>query len=183
MLDKQKNSCNYPKFGTVLFYYRVMGPKDADRMAIGVDSDQTNPLGSGSSLFAHTCLSDNLGSLWYGECIPKEVQSMIFCTWFFADFVKCKKPDKQKPTWSITLPFFLIGPPDFYHENKGTEPESPKISFCVGIYRRTLKNLDTRKIAVIILKLEHLRVMHPKHAEGIANGADPDQTAPPLGVV
>ena len=28
-----KNCCNYPEDGTVSFHYRVMGPKDADRMA------------------------------------------------------------------------------------------------------------------------------------------------------
>ena len=47
-----------------------MSPKDADRMANSVDPDQTAecsaPLGSvrsGSALFAHTCLSENLGIL------------------------------------------------------------------------------------------------------------------------
>ena len=42
-----------------------MGPKDADGMANSVDPDQTAPLGSGSALFAQTCLSENLGSLRY----------------------------------------------------------------------------------------------------------------------
>ena len=41
--DTQKNCCNYPKTGTVLFYYRVMGPNDAERMANSVDPDQTAP--------------------------------------------------------------------------------------------------------------------------------------------
>ena len=43
-----------------------MGPKEADRMANSVDPDQTAPLvavWSGSTLFAQTCLSENLGSL------------------------------------------------------------------------------------------------------------------------
>ena len=43
-----------------------MGPKDADRMANSVDPDQTAPLGAvwfGSTLFAQTCLSENLVSL------------------------------------------------------------------------------------------------------------------------
>ena len=40
-----------------------MRPKDADRMANSVDPDQTAPLGS--TLFAQTCLSENLGSLRY----------------------------------------------------------------------------------------------------------------------
>ena len=39
------NCCNYPKIGTVSFYYRVMGPKDADRMANSVEPDQTAPRG------------------------------------------------------------------------------------------------------------------------------------------
>ena len=66
--DTWKNGCNYPKIGTVWFYYRVMGPKDTDGMANSVDPDQTAPLGavwSRSTLFAQTCLSENLGSLLY----------------------------------------------------------------------------------------------------------------------
>ena len=45
-----------------------MSSKDADGMANSVDSDQTPPPGavwSGSSLFAQTCLSENLGLLRY----------------------------------------------------------------------------------------------------------------------
>ena len=38
--------------------------KDADRLTINADPDQTAPE-SGSTLFAQTCLSKNLGSLWY----------------------------------------------------------------------------------------------------------------------
>ena len=37
---------NYSKTGTVSFYYRVMGPKDADRMTNNIDPDQTASLGS-----------------------------------------------------------------------------------------------------------------------------------------
>ena len=40
-----------------------MHPKDAEGIANSVDPDQTAPLGavwSGSALFAHTCLSENL---------------------------------------------------------------------------------------------------------------------------
>ena len=54
-LDTRKISCNYPKLGTVLFYYIVMGPKDADGTANSVDPDQNAPLGAvwtGSALFA-----------------------------------------------------------------------------------------------------------------------------------
>ena len=36
--DTQKIYCNYPKTG---LSYRVIGPKDADRMANRVDPDQT----------------------------------------------------------------------------------------------------------------------------------------------
>ena len=44
-----------------------MGPKDADGMANSVDPDQT-----GSTLFAQTCLSENLGSLWNEKSIISE---------------------------------------------------------------------------------------------------------------
>ena len=47
-----------------------MRPKDANGMANSVDPDQTAPLGavwSGSTLFAQTCLSKNLGTLRYIE--------------------------------------------------------------------------------------------------------------------
>ena len=40
------NCCNYPKIGTVSFYYRVMGTKDAAGMVKSVDPDQTSPLGA-----------------------------------------------------------------------------------------------------------------------------------------
>ena len=49
-------------------------------------------------------------------------------------------------------------------------------------YRKNPKISDTRKFAVITLKVEQdgfsWRVMHPKDAEGVANSVDPDQTAP-----
>ena len=41
--DTRQNCCNYPKIETVLFNYRVMGPKAADGMANSVDPDQTAP--------------------------------------------------------------------------------------------------------------------------------------------
>ena len=41
-----------------------MRPKDADGVANSVDPDQTEgAVWSGSTLFAQTCLSENLGSL------------------------------------------------------------------------------------------------------------------------
>ena len=61
-----KKCCNYPKHLVKWFYSRVMCPKDADRMTNSVDPDQTAPVGavwSGSTLFAQTCLSKNVGSL------------------------------------------------------------------------------------------------------------------------
>ena len=42
-----------------------MHPENAHRIANSVDPDQTAPLGSGSALFAQTCLSENLGSSRY----------------------------------------------------------------------------------------------------------------------
>ena len=47
----------------------------------------------------------------------------------------------------------------------------------VDEYCKIPKYLDTRKIAVIILKLEQ-SVMSPKDADAMANSVDPDQTAP-----
>ena len=55
-----------------------MSPNDADEMANSVDPDQTAPLEavwSGSSLFAKTYLSENLGSLRY----VMTSQPKIFC--------------------------------------------------------------------------------------------------------
>ena len=50
------------------FYHRVMCPKDADRMANGVDPDQNASEEQSDvglhTLFAQTCLSESLGSLW-----------------------------------------------------------------------------------------------------------------------
>ena len=41
-----------------------MHPKDAEGIANSVDPDQT-AVWSGSTLFAQTCLSENLGKSWY----------------------------------------------------------------------------------------------------------------------
>ena len=49
-------------------YHRVQSPKGGGGIANSVDPDQTAPLGavwSGSTLFAHACLSENLGTLQY----------------------------------------------------------------------------------------------------------------------
>ena len=66
--DTQRISCNHSKIWTMWLYHRVMSPNDADGMANSVDTDQTAPLGavwSASTLFAQTCLSENLRSLRY----------------------------------------------------------------------------------------------------------------------
>ena len=55
------------KIWTKWLYCTIMRPKSADRMANRVDPDQTSPLGavwSGSTLFAQTCLSENLGTVY-----------------------------------------------------------------------------------------------------------------------
>ena len=39
-----ENCCNHPKIGTVLFFYRLIGPKNVDGMPNSVDPDQTAPL-------------------------------------------------------------------------------------------------------------------------------------------
>ena len=65
--DTRKNYSNNPKIWLIWIFHRVMRPTDADGIANSVDPDQTAPLGaiwSGSTLFAQTHLSENLGSLW-----------------------------------------------------------------------------------------------------------------------
>ena len=47
---------NYPKSGKMWLYHREMSPKDADGMANSVGCSS----GLGSTLFAQTCLSENL---------------------------------------------------------------------------------------------------------------------------
>ena len=56
------------------FYYGLVHPKDADRMANSADPDQAAPLPLGavssrSTLIAQTCLSKNKGSLRYFKCV------------------------------------------------------------------------------------------------------------------
>ena len=48
-----------------------MSANDVDRMANSVDPDQTalGAVWSGSALFAQTCLSENLGKLWYLQIV------------------------------------------------------------------------------------------------------------------
>ena len=60
-----------------------MHPNNADGMANSVDPDQTAPLGTvwyGSTLFAQTYLSENLGSLWYTVCLDLSVRKFANIT-------------------------------------------------------------------------------------------------------
>ena len=66
--DTQKFCGNHPKIWRKWLYFRVMHPKDAERIVNSVDPDQTATQGavwSGSALFAKIYLSENLGSLQY----------------------------------------------------------------------------------------------------------------------
>ena len=65
-LDARKHCCHLHKIQTKRPNFRVFRQNDANGIANSEDPDQTAPLGaviSGSALFAHTCLSENLGSL------------------------------------------------------------------------------------------------------------------------
>ena len=62
-----------------LYHTAVICPKHADRMANSVDPD-SGAVGSGSTLFAQTCLSKNLESLRYFSSI-------------YAMFVRCRWRD------------------------------------------------------------------------------------------
>ena len=66
-LGTRKICGSHPKIRRRWLYHRIMRPRDAERMANSVDPDQTAPLGavwSGFTLFAHSCLSENLGTIW-----------------------------------------------------------------------------------------------------------------------
>ena len=57
-----------------------MHTKDAEEIANSVDPDHTAPLGavwSWSALFAQTCLSENLGTLWYFGLITKHSEAAL----------------------------------------------------------------------------------------------------------
>ena len=63
--DARKLCCNLPKIQTKRPNLRVFRQKDANGITNSEDPDQTAHLGavwSGSTLFAQTCLSENLGS-------------------------------------------------------------------------------------------------------------------------
>ena len=64
--DTRKLCCNLPKIQIKRPNLRGFLQNDANGIANSEDPDQTAPLGavgSGSALFAQTCLSENLGSL------------------------------------------------------------------------------------------------------------------------
>ena len=76
---------------------RVMCPKRYRRNAHIVDTDQTTPkraVWSGSTLFAQTYLSENLGSLWYAgfQCYTALMWHRIWLS-----------------QWQLLLNFFLCG--------------------------------------------------------------------------
>ena len=65
-------------------------------------------------------------------------------------------------------------------EEEASDKEPEIWPYWMAVYRKTPKNLDSWKFAVITLKVEqwfYLRAVRPKVAEGIANSVDPDQTA------
>ena len=64
-LDSRKICCNHPKIRTKWLYNWEMCPKDVGGIANSVDPDETASVWSGSTLFAQTCLSENLGTLRY----------------------------------------------------------------------------------------------------------------------
>ena len=64
-----------------------MGSKDVDRIANSVDPAQTAPLGavwSGSTLFAQTCVSKNLGSLRYTDFM---IPQLDMCDKTFSGYI------------------------------------------------------------------------------------------------
>ena len=73
---------NLPKIQTTRPSLRVFLQKDANAIANSQDPDQTAPLGavlSGSSLFAQTCLSENLGLLRYCSIVHEQPSIMASC--------------------------------------------------------------------------------------------------------
>ena len=104
--DTQKNCCNHPKIWTRWLYRRLMHPKDAARIANSVDPDQTAPLGavwSGSTLFAQTYLSENLGSLQY-ILQPQTNATVNWIGYLFEWAMKnILKPRKKQPFFRMTL--------------------------------------------------------------------------------
>ena len=115
-------------------YYRVMCPKGGDGMANSVDPYQMANLGavgSGSTLFAQACLSENLDH--YGTGKSQEVQCCdwkLFRYWFFCpneysshwrsvevmiqhyDCIFCKQNHSRFLPW-IFLPDTVLGPYEF----------------------------------------------------------------------
>ena len=86
--DTRKICCNHAKIWKMWLYNCEMCPKDVDGIANSADPDQTTPLGavwSGSTLFAQTYLSENLGKiryLWY-YCVM--IIRVFICTTVYSD--------------------------------------------------------------------------------------------------
>ena len=101
--DTQKFCCNHSKIWTTCMwlYHRVMSPNDADGMANSVDHDQTcfSAVWSGSTLFAQTCLSENLGKLRYGTY---HIGSQWRLTWACASAQSCHSLCCSHP-WSMEV--------------------------------------------------------------------------------
>ena len=55
-IPEKKKRCIYPKIWTMWFHHNVMHPKDADRMANSVDTDQTAPSQTAQSDLHLHCL-------------------------------------------------------------------------------------------------------------------------------
>ena len=100
-------------------------------------------LGSLATYWAHSKASDQTGRqsfCWFCHeaahmfYVAITVWFMIFSLCFFADSIKKNKARFTKHTWPLSLPCFLIDPPGFFQQKKGTEPVSQKIIFCIGNY-------------------------------------------------
>ena len=70
----------YLKFKTKRKNLRVFHQKDANGIANSEDPDQTAPLGSGSSLFAQVCMSQNLVSLRYHGFVDRLDNSVLMAS-------------------------------------------------------------------------------------------------------
>ena len=60
--DTRKHYCYYPTIWLMWIFHRVMRPKDVD----GMENSRLCSVWSGYTLFAQTCLSENLGLLHVG---------------------------------------------------------------------------------------------------------------------
>ena len=89
-----------------------MSPNDADGMANSEDPDQIAPLGavwSGSTLFAQTCLSENLGKLRYRK-FPKYSDTQNICC-------------NHSKIWTMWLYHRVMSPNDADGMAKSVDPD------------------------------------------------------------